>query len=286
MFERYTDEAKQTIIRAKHEADAVGSREIGSVHILLALLNDVEVAGQVLSEIPLQQLREQILARLTRQSRRLGPGDRPLSREARQMLTSIAEEASKSGRQFVGSADILLGLLRTETGSVAEILGQNRISADSLRPQIEALILKENAEEERRLAQIPRNEGANEPTLISMVVDMAKREGDRQALKLIDDFLADPNKDRAATLRELWFTATVLAFPDLQLIKHYCEELLACDSEDPMALYVLADCLQQQGHLEEAKRYATKSFANLSRSSSKALPDLLTSRWPELREIK
>src|SRR5260370_19868607 len=118
-----------------------------------------------------------------------------------------------------------------------------------------------------------------------MVLEMAKREGDRQALKLIDDLLADPSRDRAATLRELWFTATVFArsVGDLQLIKHYCEELLACDPEDSMALYILADCLEQQGHHEEAKRYAAKSHANLSHSSSKALLGILTSRWPELK---
>jgi hypothetical protein len=40
MFIRYIEEAKQTIVLAKHEADRFGSLEIGPEHILLALLND------------------------------------------------------------------------------------------------------------------------------------------------------------------------------------------------------------------------------------------------------
>jgi hypothetical protein len=40
MFARYLKHSRQTVVRAKHEADRFGSPEIDPEHILLALLND------------------------------------------------------------------------------------------------------------------------------------------------------------------------------------------------------------------------------------------------------
>jgi len=286
MSPTYTDKAKLTIFRAKHEADATGSQEINSAHILLGLLKDATLTEQVLKGVRLQQLREELLARQSKHARRLGSGDLPFSQEAKQALASALEQADKLGSRYVSNGHIWLGLVQAETTDVTQILRQSGLTIETLRPQIEALILKENAEIESRLAQTTRIQGANNPTPTHMVLDVAEREGDRQALKLIEGLLADPDRDRATTLRELWFTATVLAAGDLQLIRHYCQELLAYDPDDPMALYVLADCAERQGHPDEARRYAAKSYANLIRSSSTALPDLIRSRWPEITREK
>jgi hypothetical protein len=41
---------------------------------------------------------------------------------------------------------------------------------------------------------------------------------------------------------------------DFSTSRRYCEETLAYTPEDPMALYALADCLNQQGERDEARR--------------------------------
>jgi hypothetical protein len=287
MFERYTEKAKLTIFRAKHEADALGSREINSAHILLALLNDAVLAKQVLAGVPLQELREEILAQQPHRTKRLGPGDLPLSPEVKQMLASVAEKAHESGSTWVCNGHILLGLMRAE-GPVAEAFRNKRILIENIRPQIEALILDEGAEEGRLRPTTRPIQDATEQRVHGMVADIVERKGAREALKHIDHLLADPRRDRNTTLRELWFTAIVLAksVGDLQLVRHYCQEFLTVEPEDPSALYELAVCLQQQGHREQARIYAERAYANLSRSSRKALPDLLRSQWPELGEAE
>ncbi len=290
MFGQYTEKAKQTIHSAKHEADKIGSPEINSAHILLGLLKDAVLAEQVLRDVSLPQVREEILARQPQQSPRLRSGDLPLSPEAKQTLMSAAEEARKSGSRYVANGHILLGLLRAESSYVAEMLRQKGILVENVRAQIESVISRESSDAERQIAQTTGIQGANQPTIQQKVWDLAKREGGRQGLKLVDDLLAEPGRDKDSTIRELWFTATILSrkVGDLELVKHYCQELLARDPEEPLAFYVLADCLEQQDRHEEAKRYAAKSYAIVSRPSSKArdLLDLLTDRWPELKEIK
>jgi Flp pilus assembly protein TadD len=47
---------------------------------------------------------------------------------------------------------------------------------------------------------------------------------------------------------------TALQLDDFCTARRYCEETVAYNPEDPMTLYVLADCLDQQGETDEARR--------------------------------
>jgi ATP-dependent Clp protease ATP-binding subunit ClpC len=136
MFERYTETARQTIVRAKHEADRFGSREVGVGHILLALLNDAALIRDTLEGVSEDELREAIGARLPRGETIPLPHDLPLSSESRQALISAAEEAEELGHRHVGNAHLLLGLMGCENSHAAELLRQKGLSADKLRTQI------------------------------------------------------------------------------------------------------------------------------------------------------
>ena len=48
MFERFTDEARQVVVRAQEEARELRARQIDPVHLLLALSRDAGRGGQVL----------------------------------------------------------------------------------------------------------------------------------------------------------------------------------------------------------------------------------------------
>lgn len=64
MFENYTKEARTTIVYAKREAFEFGSSELTAEHILLALLNDEAIAGQVVDVRSLEQIRSRLFALL------------------------------------------------------------------------------------------------------------------------------------------------------------------------------------------------------------------------------
>lgn len=280
MFERYSENAKRSVFCARYEAEEVGSPQIEPAHIFLSLLRDAVLTSHVFRGVSVQEVREEILGRLPRRTKRSAPGDLPLSKEAREALVSAAEEADKSGSRYVGNGHILLSLLHAKNSIVAEALRRNRILVEDVLAQTEAWILTENAGTERTRKTKSFGDATDKATINEIVLDRAKQEGDREALNLVESLLAEPGRDRDSTLREVWFTAAMLARVegDLPLVRHYCEELLASDSEDPLALYVLAGCLEQQGHHEEAKRYAEKSYANVTHPSSKLLRLLLDQR--------
>jgi hypothetical protein len=71
MFARYVEEAKGTVVRAKHQADRFGSLEIDPEHILLALLDDPVLIGRTMRGISEQEIIETINAHLPRRERTL-----------------------------------------------------------------------------------------------------------------------------------------------------------------------------------------------------------------------
>jgi Tfp pilus assembly protein PilF len=69
------------------------------------------------------------------------------------------------------------------------------------------------------------------------------------------------------------------------LIKHYYEQSLAHDAENPSALYGLAKICLEQGEVQLAKSYATKCYDIVMGSTDRkgrGLLDLIVKRWPEL----
>ena len=70
------------------------------------------------------------------------------------------------------------------------------------------------------------------------------------------------------------------------MVRRYCEELLAYNPGDPMALYALADCLAQQGETSKAREYAAKCHQlALARGDElgRGLVELLEKRFPEIK---
>jgi ATP-dependent Clp protease ATP-binding subunit ClpA len=62
IFERYTEKARQTIVLAKHEADGFGSLEVGTEHILLALLRDPALISSTMEAVSEAEIRAAIRA--------------------------------------------------------------------------------------------------------------------------------------------------------------------------------------------------------------------------------
>jgi Tfp pilus assembly protein PilF len=72
---------------------------------------------------------------------------------------------------------------------------------------------------------------------------------------------------------------------ELGLVKHYYEQSLVHNPENPTALYGLADVSLEQGEHELARNYARRCHAAILRSGDeidRGLLDLLAKRWPEI----
>jgi ATP-dependent Clp protease ATP-binding subunit ClpC len=135
MFERYTEHARRVIFFARYEASQTGGSEIDTEHLLLGLLH--QSPGLVM------RLREpEQFERLTSEVRKAaevrfgGPKlptnvDMPLAPDARNVLTSAAEEADRMHQKHIGTEHLLLALLSEKDGFAATLL--NRFGIDSKR---------------------------------------------------------------------------------------------------------------------------------------------------------
>jgi ATP-dependent Clp protease ATP-binding subunit ClpA len=138
MFERYTEKARRTIFFARYEASQYGSRYIESEHLLLGLLReDEELANRFLrSRANIESIRKQIEARITVREKVPTSVDLPLSHECKRVLAFAAEESEGLGHKHIGTAHLLLGLLRARECAAAQMLESRGVSLDSVRGQL------------------------------------------------------------------------------------------------------------------------------------------------------
>jgi len=284
MFIRYIEEARRTIVRAKHEADRLGSLEIDPEHILLALLNDPVLISRTMEGISEKEILETINAHLPRREPNTLPHDLPLSRAAREALVLAEAEADKLGRRYIRNEHLLLGLVEFGHCYAAELLTKKGLSAEKLRFQLKALPQPADVQEPKQRSRRSRVESE----LIRRVDEFVSRGEVQSALQLLDDYMAEAGQDRKLRICSLGHFAAITAVQlgDLNTARRYCEELLAYKPDDPMALYALADCLDRQGETYEARRRAADCRrAALSRGEvvGKVMVELLERRFPDFK---
>ncbi len=139
MFERYTEKARRTIFFGRYEASQFGSSYIETEHLLLGLLReDKALANRFLrSDTSFDTIRKQI-------ERHTVPGkkvptsvDLPLSHDCKHVLTYGAEEAERLNHKHIGTEHLLLGLLREGKCFAAQLLGEQGLTLDSVRKQVQ-----------------------------------------------------------------------------------------------------------------------------------------------------
>src|SRR5258708_35417424 len=113
MFVRHIEEARRTIVRAKHEADRFGSLEIDPEHILLAPLNAPVLISRTMEGISEKEIRDIISAHLPRREPNTLPHDLPSSKAAREALVLAEGEADKLGDRYIRNEHLLLGLVES-----------------------------------------------------------------------------------------------------------------------------------------------------------------------------
>jgi len=136
MFERYTEEARLVLFRARFEAQQSGSGRIEPEHLFLALaVEDPVRLRQLLPAVAnvesiCREVRDGLPSRDPHTEQ-----DMPLSHPAKRVLAYGAEEAHKLGHRHIGNEHHLLGLLR-EPSSVSRILETYGVRLEQVRQQI------------------------------------------------------------------------------------------------------------------------------------------------------
>ncbi|XP_051115202.1 ATP-dependent Clp protease ATP-binding subunit ClpA homolog CD4B, chloroplastic-like isoform X2 [Andrographis paniculata] len=114
MFQRFTESALKVITLAQEEARQLGHIVVGTEKILLGLIGEeVGIAAKVLNSagINLEKARVEVVKQIGRGSE-FSAVDRPFTPGAKRVFDLSLEEARQLGQNNIGSAHLLLGLLR------------------------------------------------------------------------------------------------------------------------------------------------------------------------------
>lgn len=136
MFERYTERARRVLFFARYEASEFGAVTIEADHLLLGLLRDVTgISGRMLGQagLALASVRDEMLNR--RPSRRKVPAalEIPFATDVKKILQYAAEEADRLRHTNIGPEHLLLGILREDTSTAAELLKSRGMTLESGR---------------------------------------------------------------------------------------------------------------------------------------------------------
>jgi Flp pilus assembly protein TadD len=133
-----------------------------------------------------------------------------------------------------------------------------------------------------------RYKNTAESELIRRVGELISQQEGQSALQLLDDYMAEAGQDRKLRIRSLGHFAalTAVQLGDLNTARRYCDELVGHNPGDPMALYVLADCLARQGETDEARRRSAdcrKAALSQGEMVRKVMVELLEKRFPDFK---
>ncbi|MFI8106803.1 Clp protease N-terminal domain-containing protein [Streptomyces sp. NPDC086023] len=133
-FSRYTDEARRVVMAAQGAAQAAGNHEIGTVHLVLALVaepSDLGARTIVAQGVALEAVRGAAEAALPA-SAGDAPALVPFDGEAKKVLELTFREALRLGHNHVGTGHVLLALLEFEAGAgLLTGLGVDKAAAEA-----------------------------------------------------------------------------------------------------------------------------------------------------------
>lgn len=145
MFERFTDRARQTVIRAQEEAKALGHNYIGTEHLLLGLLNDRsgDIPQKALGNcgITLDGVRTQVAEVIGTATEWQNREHIPFTPRAKKCLDFAMKEALRLSHSYIAPEHILLGLLREGEGVGTIAIKNLGGELDQVRREVLAVLI-------------------------------------------------------------------------------------------------------------------------------------------------
>ncbi|MEU8895722.1 Clp protease N-terminal domain-containing protein [Nocardia sp. NPDC048505] len=142
MFERFTDQARATVVRAQEEARSRGHEHIGTEHLLLGLFSDEHGVGmRALRSLDIEPetIRAEVEVDVGRGERKASSGHIPFTAGAKQALELSLREAMALGHGYIGTEHILLALLREAEDVAARVLLRKGADLPTMRNRIRTI---------------------------------------------------------------------------------------------------------------------------------------------------
>jgi ATP-dependent Clp protease ATP-binding subunit ClpC len=133
MFERFTDRARQAIVRTQEEARALGHANVDVEHLLVGLIrDDGGLAYKVLTEagVELDAVRSKIVEKHGDPDGPSPAGHLPFTPEMKKILEYALREALRLGHNYIGTEHLLLALLQMPGTVAVEILADEVCGVD------------------------------------------------------------------------------------------------------------------------------------------------------------
>lgn len=142
-FARFTERARNSLVRAEGSARSVGNDQIDTSHILLGVLGVQEgLAAKAIEKLggSPAELGERITAVLPPPSDSVPDSHIPFSGRSRKAIELTVREALRLGHNYVGTEHILLGLLDQAEGPAYDVLTELGVTKDAVEEEIRAML--------------------------------------------------------------------------------------------------------------------------------------------------
>ncbi len=143
MFERFTDQARRTVVLAEQECRRLGHTQIDPEHLLLALLRqDDAMASRLLINVGVDV---GALRRDVEHAMGLGSqppqhaGHIPFNPQTKQIWDLSLQEATKLQHRHIGTQHLLLALIRADRSAAATALQAAGVDLERTRQRIAVL---------------------------------------------------------------------------------------------------------------------------------------------------
>ncbi|WP_433157415.1 Clp protease N-terminal domain-containing protein [Kribbella sp. CA-247076] len=139
MFDRFTDRARQVVVRAQEQARGLQHNFIGTEHLLLGLLEEGHGrAAKVLAELGVTEIRarELVVEIIGRGAQPPTSTTVPFTPRAKSVLDHAYREARELGDHSLDTEHLLLGLLRDGEGVAAQVLTKLGADSDEVRARV------------------------------------------------------------------------------------------------------------------------------------------------------
>src|SRR3954447_19651625 len=136
MFERFTEEARQTLVLSEKEARGLGHGYIGTEHLLLGLIGEgAGPAGRAFAklDVSLGAARAQVAADVPPSEEPPGARQLPFTPHAKGTLEGALRQALELGHGHIGTEHLLLALLIERDARTEKVLSSLGCPPDVLR---------------------------------------------------------------------------------------------------------------------------------------------------------
>ena len=140
-FEKLTTKAQEAVSAAQGDALSSGHAEIGTLHLLNALVQEQGGVIKPLLEkmnVPVQQLTSIVAAELKRLPSTKGGSNPGVARELQQTFQEATEAARQMQDEFVSTEHLLLALGRV-TSPASRVLAMNAVDEKSIKQALESV---------------------------------------------------------------------------------------------------------------------------------------------------